>query len=191
MLPLFRCPAPAAFIITDSIELYPPELYENGLEIIVARRPRIPIVCLDPAIKSLNYLNNILAKIEAIDANVLEAIMLNMDGYVSECTGDNIFVVRGGRIMTPPPEAGILHGITRQFVLDELAPHLGYPTDVRMLRLEEVLEADEVFLSGTAAEIIGVTTIDGRTIGEGTVGPVTRALENEFRQRVSSGAPED
>ncbi|MHC4427616.1 MAG: branched-chain-amino-acid transaminase [Planctomycetota bacterium] len=187
----FQCPEPSAFIITDAIELYPPELYDKGLEVIVARRPRIPIACLDPAIKSLNYLNNILAKIEAIDANVLEAIMLNIDGYVSECTGDNLFIVADGRIATPPTEAGMLHGITRQYVIDELAPHLGYLVDIRMLRLDDVLAADEVFLTGTAAEIIGVIKVDEHTVNGGEVGPVTRALTQEFRKRVASNAPED
>ncbi len=187
----FRCPNPSAFIITDTIELYPQELYDNGMEVIVSRRPRVPIACLDPATKSLNYLNNILAKIEAIDANVLEAIMLNTDGYVSECTGDNIFVVKDGRIATPPKQAGILHGITRKFVIDELVPTLEFSLEEKMMRPEEVLAADEVFLTGTAAEIIGVSKIDGRVIGSGGVGPVTRSLSAEFRRRVSDGAPED
>ena len=187
----FRCPNPSVFIIADTIELYPPQLYENGMEVIVAKRRRIPIECLDPSTKSLNYLNNILAKIEAIDADVLEAIMLNTDGYVSECTGDNIFTVTDGQIATPPAEAGILHGITRQFVVQELAPHLGYNVQQRMMTMDEVLAADEVFLTGTAAEIIGVGKIDGRAIGSGTVGSVTRALVAEFRKRVSHNAPED
>ena len=187
----FRCPHPTAFIITDSIELYPQELYDNGMEIISAKLRRIPIESLDPAIKSLNYLNNILAKIEAIDADVLEAIMLNTDGYVSECTGDNIFTVTDGHIVTPPAEAGMLHGITRRFVIEELAPHLRYDVQERMMTLDDVLAADEVFLTGTAAEIIGVNKIDGRVIGCSPVGPVTRALSAEFRKRVSSNAPED
>lgn len=187
----FRCPNPSVFIIADTIELYPPQLYENGMEVIVAKRRRIPIECLDPATKSLNYLNNILAKIEAIDANVLEAIMLSTDGYVSECTGDNIFTVTDGQIATPPAEAGILHGITRQFVVQDLAPHLGYNVQQRMMTMDDVLAADEVFLTGTAAEIIGVGKIDGHAIGSGTVGTVTRALVAEFRKRVDHNAPED
>ena len=179
------------FIITDTIELYPPELYEKGMEVVVAERRRVPIECLDPAIKSLNYLNNILAKIEAIDASVLEAIMLNMEGYVSECTGDNIFAVKGNTLATPAKEAGLLHGVTRQFVLSEVGPALKYRTVERMMRIDEFLEADEVFLTGTAAEIIGVTRIDGRAIGSGRVGPVTRAIAAEFRRRVATNAPED
>ncbi len=187
----FRCPEPTAFIIADKIELYPQALYDNGMEVIVAEHRRVPVQSLDPAIKSLNYLNNILAKIEAIDADVLEAIMLNTDGNVSECTGDNIFIVVDGRLSTPPPEAGMLHGITRRYVIDELAPHLGLEVSERMMKLDEVVEADEVFLTGTAAEIIGVNKINGTMIGSGQVGPVTRALSDEFRERVSKGAPED
>ncbi len=187
----FHCPKPSAFVITDTIELYPPELYESGMAVIVAKRRRVPVVSLDPAIKSLNYLNNILAKIEAIDAGVLEAIMLNVEGEVSECTGDNIFVVRDGRLITPSASAGILHGVTRRYVMEELGPALGHVVEERPMKLDEILGADEVFLTGTAAEIIGVNRIDGHKIGGGGVGPVTRALEAEFRKRVSSNAPED
>ncbi len=187
----FQCPKPTAFVITDTIQLYPPELYESGMAVIVAKRRRVPIESLDPAIKSLNYLNNILAKIEAIDADVLEAIMLNIDGQVSECTGDNIFVVRDGRLITPSASAGILHGVTRRFVMEELGPELGHVVEERPMKLDDILGADEVFLTGTAAEIIGVTRIDGHKIGCGVVGPVTRALETEFRRRVSSNAPEN
>ncbi len=187
----FRCPHASAFIITDTIELYPEELYDTGMKVIVANRRRVPIVSLDPAIKSLNYLNNVLAKIEAIDADVLEAIMLNTEGFVSECTGDNIFIVRSGTVVTPPTTVGMLEGITRKFVIEELAPALGRKVEERRLRLDDVLKADEVFLTGTAAEIIGVTRVDDTAIGEGSVGPVTRALAAEFRNRVSSDAPED
>jgi len=187
----FRCPVSSTIVIADTIQLYPPGLYENGMKVIVAQRPRIPIPCLDPAIKSLNYLNNILAKIEAIDADVLEAIMLNMDGYVSECTGDNIFIVKGREILTPPTEAGILHGVTRQFVMKDIAPALGYSVREKMMRLDEVLQADEVFLTGTAAEVIGVSQIDTHTIGNGAVGPITQELSAEFRRLVTMGAPED
>ncbi|MHC4946717.1 MAG: branched-chain-amino-acid transaminase [Planctomycetota bacterium] len=187
----FLCPRPGTFVIADQIQLYPASLYDHGMRVIVARRPRIPVECLDPAIKSLNYLNNILAKIEAIDANVLEAIMLNTDGWVSECTGDNIFVVRDGRIATPPTEAGMLHGITRQFVIDELAPALGHRVEERMMRLDELLAADEVFLTGTAAEIIGVSRVDEHVIGTGAVGPITRSLIDAFHARVRANAPED
>lgn len=187
----FKCPRASCFIVADAIALYPQELYDDGMHIIVAKHRRVPVECLDPAIKSLNYLNNILAKIEAIDADVLEAIMLNTDGWVAECTGDNIFVVRGGRIETPPLDAGMLPGITRRFVIDELAPALGLELVERMMRIEDVLHADEVFLTGTAAEVIGVTRIDGHVIGNGLVGNVSKALEAEFRKRVGEDAPED
>lgn len=187
----FLCPEPSCFIIADSISLYPQELYENGMHIIVAERRRVPRECLDPQIKSLNYLNNILAKIEALDANTLEALMLNTDGWVSECTGDNVFIVKDGRIATPPPEAGILNGITRQFVINELCPAMGFELEERMMRLEELLDADELFLTGTAAEVIGVTRVGDQKIGNGTVGSVSKALEAEFRARVASDAPED
>lgn len=187
----FKCPVPGVIIVVDTIQLYPPELYRSGMKVIVAKRPRIPVECLDPAIKSLNYLNNILAKIEAIDADVLEAIMLNTDGDVSECTGDNIFAISGGRIRTPPTDAGILHGITRRFVIEELAPALGIPVEERRTSLEDLFSADEVFLTGTAAEIIGVSAIGDRTIGCGRMGPVTQGLEAEFRRRILAGAPED
>jgi len=187
----FRCPRPSVIIIADHIQLYPDELYENGMGVIVAQRPRIPIACLDPAIKSLNYLNNILAKIEAIDAGVLEAIMLNIKGNVSECTGDNIFMVQNGRIITPPTSAGLLHGVTRQFVITTLAPKCGYEVSEELFRIDDMLAASEVFLTGTAAEIIGVTKIDAHVIADGKVGPVTHTLTAAFREVVSRHAPED
>jgi len=187
----FRCPRPGTFIIADSISLYPEELYRDGMHVIVAERRRIPAVCLDPAIKSLNYLNNILAKIEAIDAGVLEAIMLNTRDEVAECTGDNIFAVIDGGLHTPSGDAGILHGITRQFVIDTLAPALDLPVQERTMTLDELFSADEVFLTGTAAEVIGVSRINDRTIGSGKMGPVTARLVEAFRQRVQSSAPED
>jgi branched-chain amino acid aminotransferase len=187
----FRCPTPGTFVITDKIELYPPELYRDGMKVIVAQRPRIPIACLDPAIKSLNYLNNVLAKIEAIDAGVLEAIMLNIDGVVAECTGDNIFLVNGKTLITPSHEAGILHGVTRKFVIEELAPALGLRVQEKLFPLATLLEAEEVFLTGTAAEIIGVSEVGDHTIGNGRVGKVTAALAEEFRKRVATNAPED
>ncbi len=187
----FRCPKPGTIVIVDKIQIYPTELYEKGMKVIVAKRPRIPIACLDPAIKSLNYLNNILAKIEAIDADVLEAIMLNTDGLVSECTGDNIFMVNGGAIITPPTEAGMLHGVTRQFVISELAPALKIPVQQRMIHVDDLLKADEVFLTGTAAEIIGVNQIDNDRIGNGEVGSITTKLFAELKKRVATNAPED
>ena len=187
----FVCPKPSTIVIVDKISLYPPEMYEHGMPVIVAKRPRIPIKCLDPSIKSLNYLNNILAKVEAIEAGVHEAIMLNLDGQVAECTGDNIFFIRGSRIVTPPVSAGILNGVTRLFVMNDVAPACGIAVEERSIRLEDLFTADEVFLTGTAAEIIGVSAIDGEMIGEGKVGPTTRRMIAEFRARVAEGAPED
>ncbi|MDP7071032.1 MAG: branched-chain-amino-acid transaminase [Phycisphaerales bacterium] len=187
----FTCGTPQAFIIAATISLYPESMYVEGMPIIVASRPRIPIACLDPRIKSLNYLNNILAKVEAIREGVLEALMINCDGEVAECTGDNIFLIKDGRITTPHTDAGILHGVTRQFVIDEVAPALGYEVEQRRVALDEVLAADEMFLTGTAAEIIGVSRVGETVIGTGRVGPETARLNDEFRRRVHQDAPED
>ena len=195
----FTCPVPGIICIADQIALYPPELYQKGMTVVLAERPRVPIACLDPRIKSLNYLNNILAKTEAIDRGLLEAIMLNTDGYVSECTGDNIFAVRDGAIYTPPSEAGILEGITREFVMNEIAPTCGYKVEERMMRPIELIEADEVFLTGSAAEMIAVTGIVTKDAAGNDVehvigkdksikaeGPVTRELRAKFREIVTS-----
>ncbi|MCE9618710.1 MAG: branched-chain-amino-acid transaminase [Planctomycetes bacterium] len=186
-----HCPTSSTIIIVDRIHLYPEKMYEQGMPIVVAKRPRIPAVCLDPAIKSLNYLNNILAKVEALDAGVHEAIMLNMAGEVSECTGDNIFAVKKGVLYTPPVTAGILRGVTRRFVIDTLAPAAGLQVKEGPLKLGDVLSADEVFLTGTAAEIIGVSKIDATVIGGGGVGPITKKLAADFKNRVKNNAPED
>jgi len=187
----FLCPTATVFVIVESIKLYPDEMYEDGMSIIVAERPRVPAHCLDPKVKSLNYLNNILAKIEAVDAGVLEALMLNCEGEVSECTGDNIFIIKDNTISTPPISAGILHGITRKFVIEKVAPELGYTIEERTIQLSEVLSADEVFLTGTAAEVIGVSHIGDDVVGSGKVGTITHQLEAEFRRRVRENAPED
>ena len=182
----FSCTEPACIIIADTITLYPEEMYTQGMPVVIAQRPRIPIECLDPQIKSLNYLNNILAKVEAIDAGVHEAIMLNTQGKVAECTGDNIFLVKGGEIITPDTAAGMLHGITRQFVMEEVAPACGYTVTEREVERDELFTADEIFLTGTAAEVIGVSSIDGTPIGSGVVGPITRQLTEQFRGMVTS-----
>ncbi|MCH2140792.1 MAG: branched-chain-amino-acid transaminase [Phycisphaerales bacterium] len=187
----FSCGTPQAIIIAATISLYPDSMYVEGMPIIVASRPRLPIQCLDPRIKSLNYLNNILAKVEAIEAGVLEALMINIDGEVAECTGDNVFLIKDGSITTPHTEAGILHGITRRFVIDEVAPALGMTITERAVHLDEVKNADEIFLTGTAAEVIGVSHIDGTPVGCGKVGAITSALNDEFRRRVQTDAPED
>ncbi len=187
----FTCPKPATIVIVDRITLYPEDMYVEGMPVIVAKRPRVPVECLDPAVKSLNYLNNILAKVEAIEAGCHEAIMLNTDGEVCECTGDNIFLVRGSRIVTPPVSAGLLNGITRLFVMNEVAPACGIDVAERTLRLDDLFTADEIFLTGTAAEVIGVRSVNGTAIGEGRVGPITGRLVSEFRSRVAREAPED
>lgn len=193
----FKCPVPGVICIADQITLYDKDMYENGMRVIVADRPRIPVKCLDPRIKSLNYLNNILAKVEAIDAGCLECIMLNLEGEVCEGSGDNIFVVKDGELFTPPLESGLLEGITRRFVMRELAPMAGIDAGERVLRMQDIYEADEVFLTGTAAEMIAVTRVgpteqDSRVIGSGKEGPITRSLRARFRQIVTSDAvPED
>lgn len=186
-----KCPVPGIICIADQIQLYPKELYETGMKVIIAKRPRTPIECLDPRVKSLNYLNNILAKVEAIDAGCLEAVMLNAEGYVCECTGDNIFMVQNGAVFTPPTEAGILEGVTRRFVMD-LCAELGIPCNLKNIKPEELKAADEVFLTGSAAEIISVAQIDDIKIGGRTEGPVTRRLREAFRKVVTSHhVPED
>jgi len=177
-----RCRDPNVFIIVDKITLYPPELYENGLEVVTAATMRNHPNAVNPRIKSLNYLNNILAKIEAIDAGTLEAVMLNHQGFVAECTGDNVFIVRDGRLFTPPIAAGILKGITRDEII-AIAAELGIEVREENLTRYDLYVADECFLTGTAAEVVPVVRIDKRTIGSGKPGPVTRRLAEEFHRR--------
>ncbi len=181
----YKCSQPKVIVITDSIELYPRELYENGLELVTVSTIRNHPNALNPRIKSLNYLNNILAKIEGIQAGVSEAIILNKDGYVAECTGDNIFIVRGGELVTPPVHAGILEGITRETVL-QLAAEAGMETLERQITRFDLYVADECFLTGTAAELIPVVRIDSRQIGDGTPGPVTQKLLEMFRDQTTN-----
>jgi branched-chain amino acid aminotransferase len=178
---------PQVIIITDTISLYPEEFYENGLAIITAGTIRNHPAALSPRIKSLNYLNNIMAKIEGTNAGCLEALMLNHSGYVAECTGDNIFIVKNGVIHTPSIDAGILDGITRRAVID-LAGEKGIAVVERTMERHDILTADECFLTGTAAEVIPVTRLDGRQIGPGEVGPVTRMLRNAFQKMVRGEA---
>ncbi len=180
-----RCSEPQVIIITDFISLYPDELYEQGLEIITVSTVRNHPAALSPRIKSLNYLNNILAKIEGQQAGCVEALMLNHKGEVAECTGDNIFVVRDGLIRTPPCEAGILEGITRDVVID-LARAAGIEVLEVALTKHDVYIADEVFLTGTAAEVIPVVKIDSRSIGDGHPGPITRDLIARFKELTQS-----
>jgi len=176
-----KCERPQIIIITDSIALYPNELYEKGLEIITSSVPRVPPAALSPRIKSLNYLNNILAKIEGIQAGCIEALMLNHKGEVAECTADNIFIVRHGRLMTPPVDAGILEGVTRNAVI-ELAREMGIDVREVTLTRHDVYVAHECFLTGTGAEIIPVVKIDGRIIGEGVPGPITKELRTRYHK---------
>ncbi len=177
-----RCPAPNVFIITDKISLYPDELYENGLDIITAATMRNHPNAVNPRVKSLNYLNNILAKIEAIDAGTLEAVMLNHLGYVAECTGDNLFIVRDGTVFTPPTAAGILEGITRNEIIG-IAREQGLQVREENITRQDLYVADECFLTGTAAEVVPVARIDQRPIGAGRPGPVTKQLAEAFHRR--------
>ncbi len=185
----FKCKSPTVFIIAATIELYPEEAYRKGLNLITAGTRRNSPAAVSPAIKSLNYLNNILAKIEAVNAGTVEALMLNAEGYVAECTGDNVFVVRNGKLETPPVSAGALVGITRNVVI-ELAGRLGIPVSEPNLTRYDLMAADECFLTGTAAEIVPVASLDGRPIGSGKPGPVTLKLTEEFRTLTrSEGTP--
>ncbi|RKX30351.1 MAG: branched-chain-amino-acid transaminase [Verrucomicrobia bacterium] len=179
----FVCRNPQIIIIASKIQLYPPELYEKGLELVTVGTLRNLPEAINPRIKSLNYLNNVLAKIEALNAGVMECIMLNAQGFVAEASGDNVFVVKGNRIVTPPSWCGALEGITRGVVM-ELAAEMGYDVREDVLTRYDLYTADEVFLTGTAAEIIGVVKVDRRAIGSGRPGPVTRSLMAAFRQLV-------
>jgi branched-chain amino acid aminotransferase len=175
----FVCENSRLFIIADNIQLYPEELYEQGMKVISATTVRNHPLAIPPQVKSLNYLNNILAKIEALDNNVPESIMYNHEGYVAEATGDNVFIVRDGVIYTPPPEAGSLEGITRAVVI-RLAKKENLQVVEKNLTRFDLYVCDEFFLTGTAAEVIGIVEIDGRTIGDGRPGPVTKLLRKKF-----------
>ena len=207
----YQCPKAGIICIADTISLFSPEMYESGMRVVLANRPKTPIECLDPRVKTLNYLNNIMAKCEAIhlskelgitkpEDQLLECIMLNTKGQVAEGSGDNIFVIKDGKIFTPPSDAGILQGITRKFVKDELCPMLGYSVEEKYFDIEELLDADEVFLTGSAAEMIAVREVlkhdnlkllSTHTISEGE-GPITNSLRMKFREIVTSdNVPED
>ena len=176
-----KCARPTVFAIADKIRLYPKSLYERGLSLITVATQRNVPEALNPQIKSLNYLNNILAKIEAINAGYEEAIMLSHSGYVTECTGENLFIVKGRQLLTPPPYIGVLRGITRGTVMD-LGARARLTVREEMLTRHDLFNADEVFLTGTAAEIVPVVKIDGRRIGSGRPGAVTKQLQAAFRQ---------
>jgi len=177
----FKCKNPTVIIIASTIELYPEEVYRTGIKLVTASTVRTNASAVSPSIKSLNYLNNILARIEAVNAGTVEALMLNSQGYVAECTGDNIFIVRAGHLQTPPVSAGALIGITRAVVMD-LAAKTGLAVSEPDLTRYDIMTADECFLTGTAAEIVPVTELDGRPIGAGKPGPVTLQLTSEFRK---------
>ena len=176
---------PTLVIIASQLALYPREMYENGLELVTVALRVPPAQALEPRIKSLGkYVNNILAKMEANRAGAGEGLMLSSDGYVAEATGDNIFILSGGEMLTPPPHVGILEGITRATAM-ELARKLEIPVSERMLTLYDIYNADECFLTGTAAEIVPAVKVDGRLIGTGRPGPLTKRLMAEFRALVA------
>lgn len=184
-----RCKRPSVIVIADKIQLYPPALYQRGMDIITVPTVRNLHSAVNPAIKSLNYLNNILAKIEANNAGCEEAVMLNSEGYVAECTGDNLFIVSHGKVLTPPLSAGALYGVTRQVVI-ELAGQAGFAVGEPNLTRYDLFNAEECFLTGTGAEIVPVVKIDGRTIGSGKPGPVTKKLVADYHALTkASGEP--
>ena len=178
-----RTSDPQVIIIVDLIALYDRKYYDEGLKIITASTIRNHPAALSPRIKSLNYLNNIMAKLEGLQAGCMEAIMLNHKGEVAECTGDNIFIVKRGQLLTPSADSGILEGITRNAIL-ELANTLKIPARETTLTRHDLLVADECFLTGSAAEVIPVVSIDSRPIGDGKVGPTTKQLMTEFKKLV-------
>lgn len=185
-----KCSHSSVIIITDKIKLYPEEFYQKGLALVTVSVKRNIPEALNPSIKSLNYLNNVLAKIEAARANAPEAIMLNREGYVAECTGDNIFLVKEGTLLTPPIWAGALEGITRNIVMEIAKNKLKLLVKEELFTPYSLYTADEVFLTGTAAEVVPVTSVDGRTIGEGRPGKTTLKLMREFKELTrTSGVP--
>ncbi len=186
-----HCKTATVVIIAATITLYPKEMYDNGLKVITCATRRNTPGALSPAIKSLNYLNNVLARIEASQAGCPEALMLNEQGYVAECTGDNVFIVKKGRLLTPPVSSGALEGITREVVF-ELAERAGVPAVQQDLTRYDIFTADECFLTGTAAEVVPVVTLDGRQIGDGKPGKVTGTLIAGFHELTrTTGTPID
>jgi branched-chain amino acid aminotransferase len=184
-----RCKNPSVIIIAGSIQLYPPALYQRGMDIVTVPTTRNLHSALNPAIKSLNYLNNVLAKIEANNSGCEEAVMLNAEGFVAECTGDNLFIVKNGELFTPPLSAGALYGITRQTVI-ELAGESGVKVSEPNLTRYDLFNADECFLTGTGAEIVPVVKIDGRVIGTGKPGTLTRKFVKDYHALTKvSGEP--
>ena len=180
----YTCNDPQVIIIADKVALYPAKMYEEGLELVTASTIRNHPAALSPRIKSLNYLNNIMAQMEALKAGCVEAVMLNTKGEVAECTGDNLFIVRRGKLLTPPIDAGILEGITRAVVI-ELAEEAGLEVCETPLSRHDIFVADECFLTGSAAEVIAAVKLDDRVIGSGKPGPITNQLNQAFRDLVS------
>lgn len=176
-----NCKVPQTIIIADKIQLYPTEFYIKGLSIITVPTPQKYPEGLSPRIKSLNYLNNIIAKIEALNSGAVEAIMLNTQGYVAECTGDNIFIVKNGKLITPPEYSGILSGITRNAVM-EIAGAMKIRVEETILTRFDLFNSDECFLTGTAAEIVPVVNVDNRMVGNGKPGKITNRLINKFKK---------
>jgi branched-chain amino acid aminotransferase len=180
-----QCARPKIIIIVGDIQLYPQEYYEKGIAVVTAASRRVPADSLDPRVKSLNYLNNVMAKIEAKQAGCLEAVLLNHEGYVTECTADNIFIVKDGTLLTPAAHSGALDGITRMTVMNNLAPSCGIASRETALTRYDLYTADECFMTGTGAEIMPVTMIDGRAIGNGKPGPATKGLIEGFKKHIS------
>jgi branched-chain amino acid aminotransferase len=184
-----KCPKANVVIIVDSIQLYPEEAYRKGLRLITTSTRQRPVDVLNPRVKTCNYMNNIMARLEVNLSGADEGLMLTLDGYVAECTADNVFIVRHGRVLTPPAYIGILQGITRQTVLD-LCGTLGVPAAEQVLTLHDVYTADECFLTGTGAELGPVVEVDGRKIATGKPGPVTQKVLAAFRDLASrEGTP--
>ncbi len=184
-----QCPNPSMFIIASGITLYPDECYENGLEVVTCSTRRPAPAALSPQVKSLNYLNNVMAKVEAIKAGAQEGLMLNEQGYVAECTGDNVFVIKNGMIKTPPVSDGSLDGITRQ-VIFELAEKLSLTLEEKTMTRYDLYVADEIFLTGTAAEVIPLVKLDEREIGDGKPGAISRKMISAFRELANSEGTE-
>jgi branched-chain amino acid aminotransferase len=175
------CPTPTIFAIVDKLSIYPAEYYEKGLAVLTVSTRRNIVDALDPQLKTLNYLNNILASIEARRSGFEEALMLNPQGYVAEASADNIFILRGKRLLTPATHLGALPGITREAIL-EIAPGLGLEPAEAHLTLSDIYNADECFLTGTAAEVVPVSEVDSRPIGDGHAGPITKRISERFQQ---------
>lgn len=178
-----NCAKPSLIIIADSIKLYPPEVYTNGIKLITVPTRRMSVAALPPMVKSLNYLNNILAKIEAINCGYDECLLLNDQGNVAECSGDNIFIIHKGKLITPAPASGLLIGITRAAAM-ECARELGVPVVETDMTRYDIWNADEAFITGSAAEVVPVVELDGRKIGAGKCGPLTEKILELFRKKV-------